>query len=1178
MAKWTQAQQEAIDARNPELLVSAAAGSGKTAVLVERIIRLAAQGAQLDRMLIVTFTRAAAGEMRERIQSRLAQSADQGDAQMHRQLTLMENCQISTLHGFCQRVLREHFQAVGLDPQTKLCDPALGNRLFHEAAQEAMLACFERADPDFDHLAQRFEQSDILSMMEELYTFLMSLQDPWGWLENQLAPLPDSLGAHPWTQALLADLNMQLQGLAPLLRQMRVKLSQPDAVEAYESFWKADQALCREILAAGKKGMEALHQALEAAQWRRAPTSRGLEGAQAQWVEDYKALRESLKKLCQEVKKQSIPSLAKAGADMAAMAPSRRGLALAVKALDQSFARAKEELGVMDFNDLEHLTLRALEQPGVREALGQAYDHIFVDEYQDVSQIQEAILQSLHGPENLLFMVGDVKQSIYRFRLADPTLFLSKQERFSKEADAPKRKLVLQQNFRSQPQVLQGVNQVFDHVMRREVTEIAYDGEARLVPGRCEAEGDCLWLNLVLKAEENPLAEYQAAAQLVLEALENPLPDGKGGLRPCQLRDIAILMPKTKGAGNQLAQVLKDNGIPVYLEGDEEYFDLPEIHTVMETLKAVDNPLQDLPLLTALSLPCFELSRQELALIRLEDQSKNCPFHRAFSKACLRKDALGEKCRRAEAQLEEWRFLKENLPLDQMIWRLISDAGIYCQAGALPGGENRQGNLRLLCQRAYEYAQSQSGGLAGFLKEGEALRAAQDGKTAKLLGEGENLVRVMTIHKSKGLEFPVTLVVGLGQAMHLPAKARLRLHKELGLALPYVNPEDRITRPTLAMAAIALRQRMEEKAERARLLYVAMTRARERLVLIGAVKRYPLSVWQLPMSAYGVYAAGSLLDWVCQALWKKEDFPTLNLGVSTDSTDYPQGEKRWKIRIFDETVHKNVENPSQFHTLISQWEKELTEPVEEEVASRLKAASQAPNPAELLPLKTSVSALCRQAFAGAAPVMEEEEEDARAKGVPQWTVAPLQMSPLPELPAFLAGAQEEARGAARGTAVHQALSALDYAPLRGLRGEELRCRAEAQLDEMAARGYLTRAQRDSVQAGWLCRFLESPLGRRALAAPWVKREWAFNFRLPGTQSTLVQGVIDLCFQEAEAWVLADYKTDYYEDPALLKTRYQGQLRLYGQALAAITGKPVKELWLFGLRRGDALLIEGENPL
>ena len=1166
MPRWTEDQQAAIDARNPDLLVSAAAGSGKTAVLVERIVQLARQGARIDRMLIVTFTRAAAGEMRERISARLAQGADEGDENLHKQLNRMENCQISTIHGFCQKVLKEHFQAVGMDPQTRLCDPPLQERLFDEAARAALIDAFEAENKDFDRLAQCFEQDAILSMLKELYTFLMSLADPWGWLEEKLAATGE-LKEHPWTQTLLADLSLQVQGMAPLLAEMKAMLTWPAAVKNYEELWLEDDLVSRELLKAAGEGIEKLRQALDRLKWKRAPISKGLTSDEAQWVDEYKALRESLKKIAADALKQTPVSLEAARADIAAMEPALRGLAFGVERLKALFQKAKDELGVMDFNDLEHLTLKVLSDPALKKVLENSYDHIFVDEYQDVSQIQEAIIQRLHGKSNLLFMVGDVKQSIYRFRLADPTLFLTKQETFIKEENAQKRKLVLQKNFRSQAQVLHGVNEVFHHVMRREITEIAYDADAHLVPGREDEGRECLTLHLVLKEKgDEPGAEHEAIAQEVEKALGSLIPDRQTGqMRPCRLKDIAVLLPKVKGVGTQLAEKLKERGIPVYLEGDEEYFDLPEVHTLMETLKVVDNPYQDLPLLTALSLPCFHLNREEQAKIRLLEPRRDQPYYRAFEKACQEPGPLGEKCRFARDLFDEWRFLKDHLPLDQFIWRILGDTGMYLQAGALPGGENRQGNLRLLCQRASDYARNQHDGLAGFLKEGEALRAAQDRTTAKLLGEGEDLVRIMTIHKSKGLEFPVTIVAELGHGMHLNQQSRLMMHKDLGLAVDYVNPQDRITRPTLGKAAIALRKRLEEKAEKARLLYVAMTRARERLIVMGTVKKYPLPVWQLPLSPYGVYAASSMLDWVCQALWKTQPFPMNEEGFSTQSTAYPQTGTPWKIKLSGDIIHTPVEKSEAFHTQLSDLMKKLTDPVDERWAERLQRGAAPRQPA--LPLKTSVSALCRQA------PWEDTEEDALEKAAPQWTVAPLVLSPLPELPAFLSQPEETNTGAARGTAVHQALSGLDYSSLGDASGKALYARVAQQADDMAHRGYLTPEQREAIPLSWLCRFLESDLGLRARKAQEIHREWAFNFRLPQAPETLVQGVIDLCFVEDDQWVLADYKTDYYEDPALLKERYAPQLRLYRQALAAITRRPVKETCLYGLRHGDRIEIE-----
>jgi len=1159
MPQWTKDQQACIDARNHDLLVSAAAGSGKTAVLVERIVSLVKGGADISRMLIVTFTRAAAGEMRERIGKALAAAADQGDEKMHRQLNRMEYCQISTLHSFCQRVLKEHFQAVGIDPQTRLCDETLKNRLFEDAAKAALVACYEEEDKDFEFLGQCFEQDAILSMLTDLYTFLMALEDPWGWLETHTDPRAD---ADKWEMTLLKDLLMQLQGMGPLLNEMKAHLADPLKLNAYEDIWLDDRLIAEELEKAAGEDLASLRKAMDRISWRRAPTTRGLEQDKAFWAEEHKNLRDSFKKIAADVEKQLPASYEAARHDMEAMTPALKGLASGVKKLHGLFTQAKEDLGVMDFNDLEHLTLRVLEDEGVKKTLSDSFDHIFVDEYQDVSQIQEAIVRRLHTENNLLFMVGDVKQSIYRFRQADPTLFLHKQETFSKEENAPCRKIFLQQNFRSQPQVLQGVNDVFEHVMQKEITEISYDPDAHLVPGRQDGARDCLSLYLIQKDDEGP-GEFDAVCSIIHEAMKTTLPDRETGqTRPCRLRDIAILLPKIKGLGAQMAQALKEQGIPVFLEGDEEYFELPEVHTLMELLKVVDNPCQDLPLLTALSLPYFQFTREEQAQIRLALPDRSKPYYQAFERVCEAPGSLGDKCRRAAQTFAQWRFLKEHLPLDRFIWQVMEDTGMYLQAGALPGGESRQGNLRLLCQRAHTYCQTQHGGLAGFLKEGEALRASQDRTTAKLLGEGEDLVRLMTIHKSKGLEFPVTIVAGLGHGMHLPGRSRLILHKDLGMGMDYVNPQERITRPSLSKTAIALRKRLEEKAERARLLYVAMTRARERLILVGSVKEYPLPAWRLPSGPHALYAASSMLDWVCQALWKTQSFPGLTQDDSTHSTAYPHAAAPWKITLSGDIIHMAVEKEKDFHMLLSRIQNDLVLPVDEDTVSRFEKVLE-PRP-EPLPLKTSVSALCRQA------PWDATEEDALEKAQPQWTVAPLVMSPLPEAPRFLSEPEEENTAAQRGTAVHQALAHLDYTQLGDARGKALYARVASQVETMAA---LTPEQKQTIPFAWLCRFLESPLGLRARRAQVMRREWAFNYRLPEAGGVLVQGVIDLCFMENGQWVLVDYKTDYYEDPALLKERYAPQLRIYRQALEDITRVPVAQTCLCGLRHGDEIEID-----
>ena len=1204
MHQWTQEQLFAIQARNNQLLVSAAAGSGKTAVLVERIVDLIRRdGLSIDRMLIVTFTRAAAAEMRERIQLRLSKEA-QDDPRMEEQLDRLELSQIGTLHGFCQQVLRQHFQAVGLDPQARLCDPAEGSALFRQALEDALTECYQEASPDFLFLQDCFEQEEITRMAEELYPFLMSLPDPFQWLRRWTEKPPDQAeleGAHPWTRHVMGEAEILLEGAGDIFKDMEKLFALPEAVPELAPLMESDRRLMDQMHQAWEAGPAALRRAAAGAAFQRAPALRGLSPESAAWRDRYKSLRDGLKELAEAIR-ELLPDAYAAQRELEAMAPAMRGLRRVMETLHRLFSGEKRERGLIDFSDLEHLTLEVLSHPELKETVAGGYDEIFVDEYQDVSGIQHAIIQAVHNEKNRLFMVGDVKQSIYRFRLADPTLFLNQLAEFSPKVNAPKRKIALQKNFRSLPPVLSCVNQVFFKAMNSRVTEIDYDEAAKLVPGRAFQEE--AWrenaafpeLHLVkapAESEEKPVSKYgqegRLAAALIQRQLLIPITDGKTGeKRLPSYRDIAILLPKMKGAGAEVCAALKEEGIPYFADGDEDYFSLPEIDGMMKLLAALDNPFQDIPLLSALRLPALDFTEEELGRVRLCRGGKGVPFSQAFEACRQTEGYLGEKCRAAAKMLSEWRFLVGQLPLSQVIWRLLAETGLYRRAGALPGGQARQANLRLLCQRAKEYQEGSGGDLSGFLKLNDALRAAQDKRSAKLLGEGENLVRVMTIHKSKGLEFPVVILLGLSERTAKPARGKLLFHCRLGLALPYVNPELRITRPAFSGKAIQSLKKKEERAERLRLLYVAMTRAREKLYLAGTVKEWPQESWLLPPGPYRVMKAASMLDWVCQALWdapgfqlpreKTGEFSTGEMAntafyknLCTQSTGFPQSETPWKIKGWSLDVHSAVEKEQNFHTLLAALKNVGNEPVDPLIQELMESAvekREAP-----LPLKTSVTALLKsRLFAFPAAAFDQEEEDRQAKAREEELISPLTMSPLPARPAFLEEKEvSRLKGAERGTAVHGALSALPFAPLQGLKGAALKSAVREQLDKLREQGVLTKAQREAIPLNWITGFLESEIGQRTLAAKAAQREWAFNLRLSPSAPTLVQGVVDLAFWEDGGWVLVDYKTDLIQEEEAFAARYGPQIALYRRAVAEILAQPVKEAWLFALREGKAYL-------
>jgi len=1130
--QWTAGQQAAIDARNESVLVSAAAGSGKTAVLVERMLSLLREGGRIDRMLIVTFTRAAAGEMRERIGKRLEEEGAQ-NAHLRRQAMRLNRACICTLHVFCARVLREHFEAAEIDPLCRIGDEDKLAMLKKRAQDEVLEAAYQSPDEDLQALFSQFEDEQIVEMMEQLYEFLMAQEDPWGWAEECCREEKAQLEA--WMPILHALCAEKLEGARELMPEMEKILSRGDGPTRYAPAFEADAALMHALVEGAQKGT--LNGGKTS--FCRLSTKKAGPGENPDLAEAYKALRNEWKERINDAR-ALLPENAEAARDtLAHPLPALRALCQLTRAMEERYFAYKQNKNYLDYSDLEHLTLKALADDRVKQAVAGKFDALFIDEYQDVSGIQEAILRALHeGQKNLSFMVGDVKQSIYRFRLADPTLFLQKYRDFSLLEDAPQRKILLQQNFRSDENVLRSVNQVFSHAMRERETEIAYDEAAMLRPGGNQPLGAAVEIHLMTAQEEDGGEgeltggyRYEAAfvARRIRELMHTFTVRDQEGTRPLRFRDIAILLRYASGRAPQIARILQQEGIPVYSDADAQFFDLPEVKDLLNLLQVIDNPLQDVALLSALRCPCFGFDEEELARIRLVDRTPGTPFHQAFLALMEKEGPLAEKAKKTWEQFATWRFLSMNVPVDQLIWQVMEESGLYMRSGALEEGELRQANLRLLAERAQ--GESAREGLSQFLRETGRIRSSDDGKSAKTLGENEDVVRILTMHKSKGLEFPVVFLMELARPFRNRHDTPLRLHAKHGMALEYVDGERRVTRESPAVQAMDGVLSKEARAEEARLLYVGMTRAREKLILLGSPRQLSAARerWARPASAYAAGAATSMLDWVMESL-----------GGLTEGQVIGENGSVWQMQL---VAAGDLTAPRQ--RMLIQPPEVSDDPASPVITARLSREI-LPQP----PLKTSVSAIAK-------PLREEKDD---------WESPGDKRLPPPEgiRPLFLA--DQEITAAQRGTITHRVLGLVDYDMVK----EGKLSQAVRQLEE---RGLLSEGEKQSVRMNWLRDFFASDLGKRALSAGEIHREWAFNLR--GEGQSLIQGVIDLCFLEGEEWVLVDYKTDW-ADEETLKKRYTLQIQWYARALAIITGKRVKEAYIFSLRENTGWPVPLEN--
>lgn len=1104
--KPTPSQQAAIDARGSNLLVSAAAGSGKTAVLAERIIALIREGAKVDDLLIVTFTRAAAAEMRERIMKALRKGGEAGDAWLAQQSLRVERADISTLHGFCGKICKEHFQAAGIDPMVRVADTAEMGMLRAKAMETALLSCFEEPTSAFAYVAECFSQNALEQSIQTLYTFLMARPDPWSWMDTAMEAYeqsPEALAESCWMECIVNSIAMQADTAHSAYGTL-VEFAHETGL--YVQYAENEREACKAFADTAFAGYDALMQMDIIAFGRKPRKPKDVDEAQE---EHFGALRDKAKKIHKRALDE-IDSLR----DLLGMAEAMNDSGVAIMGIYQAVQKyhevlqgEKAERNVLDFSDLEHCALAALQDDAIAQAVREKYAHVFIDEYQDSSLLQEAILQRVVSKDNL-FMVGDVKQSIYRFRLAEPTLFLRKMNAFSADAAAIDRKIFLSANFRSRESVLAGINRVFESVFVGGAMELMYDADARLYPGgNMEPGGSKPELHIIAgeKEEEDERAAIAVEAELIAERIIDLRSDPDD---PIALRDMVVLLRTVTGKAAAVVDALRAHGISAWSDMEEDALDRIEMQEMVSLLSVVDNMRQDIPLIAALRGPALGLSESDLVAIRVAHPQH--AFVDAVTDYALEDNALGHALREFMERLHAWRLEVATLPLDVFIRKIYADTGYYAQIGASPDGALRQSALRMLAEHAGAFQRLQpEGNLAGFLLYLSRVKS-RDGLVAMNLGEREDVVRVMSIHKSKGLQFRAVFMAGLGARFRSHEGLHdLQLHSEMGVGLIAVNPMLRTKQKTLAQRAIMEKKRQETLAEEARILYVGMTRAIDRLILIATAKE----IEHVPPGS-----ARCMLDWIA---------PNAQDGAFELYTqDRSALQLSEKLDISMDAVVSSIEEY----------------PADAILPMVSRALSYLPPALVDAPLKQSVSQRVR-----IAPKEGEAE-----------SVRPV-MDDLPRRPFFM-----EERGltaSERGDAVH--------AFLRCVKLDESNAKRAAK--RMVDSGILSNEQAIALPLDRLQALLDSALFQRMRQSPKVQREWPFNLReTVDNTSTLLQGVIDCCFMEDDQWVLVDYKTDRNKNQAELIAKYEPQLSMYAEALVRISGIRVSQKILYLVTQGLAI--------
>jgi ATP-dependent helicase/nuclease subunit A len=1255
-SKWTMEQQRAIKIKGCNLLVAAAAGAGKTAVLVERIIRRitsTAEPVDVDRLLVVTFTNAAAAEMRERIRAALEKElAAAPSRRLSLQLALLNRAQITTLHSFCLDVLRQHFYRVGLDPGFRVADETEATLLRLDVLEELLESRYASGAPDFEALVESFggERDDgpLLDLIQRLYDFSRSNPEPESWLREKAArfDLPPGVKIDDlyWTEEIKGAILLELGAARFALDRALTLCRRPGGPAAYKANLADEAALVRELEAVCRHDWQSMHSVFSALSFKK--LSRAGKDVDEQIKKQVSGLRDGAKKrlndLCQKYFAREPEEYIE---DIRAMAPLVGVLAQLAGEFGEAYRRAKQSRGLVDFSDLEHYCLQILSSAGedgespVALELGGQFEEVLVDEYQDINPVQEAILllaSRQGGEKSNLFMVGDVKQSIYRFRLAEPGLFLHKYSHYGEDEGGGGCKIDLAKNFRSRDLVLEAVNFIFRRIMTPGVGEMVYDRKAELVCGADYPPAEAgvnissgeVELHLIDRGgggendpdinDENTAGTLEQAAQETAPETEEPgvagaearlaaglirdMVEGAEGRQPLKVydrltgsyravcyRDIVVLLRVTRGWAAAFAEEFRQAGVPVYAEPGGGYFDAVEVETVLSLLKIIDNPRQDIPLAGVLRSPLVGLNAGELAEVALTRRGGD--FYDAV--VVFAGSGTGVLRHRVESfltSLERWRTMARRGTLADLIWNIYRETGFYDYTGAMPGGAQRQANLRSLHDRARQYEATTLRGLFGFLRFIQRIRAGGGGPgEARTLCESENVVRIMSIHKSKGLEFPVVFVAGLGKKFNTSdLNDQLLLHKALGLGPDRVDLQLRASYPTLAKIAIRGRLKMELLAEEMRILYVALTRAREKLVLVGTSRDLARAAgnWCGEGAGGGVEmpdallaSANSYLDWLGPVLSGHPDGAILWAMAGNEQSIPGQDARcrsRWLVRVWGLPLsggpdNSRLEGDTALLETIRRGEKICTDaPVCPEVEKRLSWVYPY---SELQGRAAKISATeLKRRF---------EQDEWLESGSEQLIKADRGVAADNYLrPGFVTG-ETGLTAAEAGTALHLVMQHVDFnAPLDPVGIRE-------QVAAMEARELLTREQAQGIDADAIAGFFATPLGRRLLAAGEVRREVPFSLGVAAAEvhpdlpeeiadgeTVLVQGVIDCLFRDSGGLVLIDYKTDRASAASSgAAQRHHAQLKLYARAVETITGERIKEKYLYFFSTGAVVSVE-----
>ena len=1353
--KWTQEQQNVIDSRGGNLLVAAAAGSGKTAVLVERIIQMILNSdlkIDIDKLLVVTFTNAAASEMRERIGDAISKKLDENpeDEHLQDQLVLLNKASITTIHSFCLEVIKSNFHKINLDPNFRIGDETECSLMKLEAIDETFDILYEQNDEEFCYLvdcyAEKRGDSNLQNLILSIYSFVMASPYPKVWLKESAEDFNITydfdFATSKWAKAILGTVKIQMEGIEKSLCKAIEDVYGIDELVTFTDKLKIEYEKIKEILYACDTSWSDAYRQISSMTFENyakgvkripkdAPSYIKEEKDKAKKIRDN--AKKSIEKIKTSVFNKNYDDLKD---EIKFLYPIVKSLSDVVLMFEQIYSQKKRDKGIIDFNDIEHFALQILTETDengdfvfdkegknipsdIALEYREKFYEIFIDEYQDSNQVQEVILSTIaKQKEPNRFMVGDVKQSIYRFRQAKPEIFLQKYATYDTDLSSKYKKIMLYKNFRSRKEVVDSVNYIFEHIMSKNLGEIDYNEEEKLNLGANFEEvedekiilGGATEIHLMEKKvpevedpdeeeeEGEDLDASQIEARMVGKIIRDIMRPNENGeimqvfdkkletYRNAEYKDIVILLRATSAWAPVFAEELINMDIPTYADMGQGYFETMEIQVIMSFLKVIDNPMQDIPLIAILRSPIYGFTPEDFIDIRITD--KKVSFYEAMrmfvgekidlsneEEQDIAEDEISdhtgneiidvnineeytddvsyleyqnieensyveadmddyyqninyedfeyeneefiyndevmyesyinenvednliyeinsniegdEESQKSELELKVRRFLDDLKELqeksmymstDEFLWYIYTNSGYYAYCGALPGGSQRQANLRILFERAKQFEETSFKGIFNFINFISKLKKSNsDMGSAKTLGENANVVRIMSIHKSKGLEFPIVICSGMGRNFNtMDFRKDVLYHHELGYGPQIVDFERRISYPSIAKEALKCKINIENISEEMRILYVALTRAKEKLIITSSIKDIEQNMhkWssnistEKMVSKYDILNGKNYMDWMMPAIIKHKDLEdireTYNLSTSISMED----ESKWSVKTWsrddiDFEKHEKEGIREVLNTMdLSQHDTEYYEQIEKKLNFEYPYLGVVKKAASI-----SVTEIKKR--------QEEYEEQEDSLGL-------YKHKTTLKKPKFLSESQksEKITGARRGTIVHLIMEVLDF--------EKVNTESEikAQIQDLVKRRIITEKESQVLSPRKIMRFFKSPIAKRMLSSKFVKREQKIytqikmndiylndeifknNRETYENESVMLRGVIDLYFEEDDGLVILDYKTDFVDENNKKEIihKYKKQIEIYADVLSKLTGKKVKEkyLYLFGI--------------